>query len=76
MGAIFGLVSLVVGAGLIAKYSNAHPELFDYEAMKPFLKDSLAFADPARKIDDIFIELDRHEVRTIYKEVRKRPSNG
>ena len=68
-GAIFVLIILLLSTGLLAKYAGANPELFDYEAMKPFLKDSLAFADPARKMDNIFIDLDRHEVHKVYREV-------
>lgn len=69
MGGGFLLVAIALGISAVAKYAVANPEFFDFPAMKPFLKDSLAFSDPARKRANLFEELDRHEVRRVYKEV-------
>ncbi len=68
-GSILAFIGLSLGVGLIAKYANANPELFDYPSMKPFLKDSLAFVDPTRNREDVFDNLDRHEIRRVYREV-------
>lgn len=72
MGLAFELVGLALGAAVIAKYANANPEFFDFPSMKPFLKDSLAFVNPALRWDNVFEDLDKHEVRRIYKEVSGR----
>lgn len=69
MGVAFLLGGLALGAGMIAKYANANPELFDFASMKPFLMDSLAFANPARSWMNLAEEVDKHEVRRVYKEV-------
>lgn len=65
----FLLVGFAMGVGVIAKYANANPELFDFASMKPFLKDSLAFANPTRTWMNLSEEVDKHEVRRVYKEV-------
>lgn len=69
MGIGFQIGGIALGITAILQYANANPELFDYESMKPFLKDSLFFADPSRSRTNIFEELDKHEVRRVYKEV-------
>ena len=68
-GLAFLLVGLAMGVGAIAKYANANPELFDFDSMKAFLKDSLSFANPARSWMLLSEEVDKHEVRRVYKEV-------
>ena len=65
----FLLIGLAMGVGAIVKYANANPELFDFASMKAFLKDSLAFANPARSWMNLAEEVDKHEVRRVYKEV-------
>lgn len=65
----FAMIAFALGVGAIAKFANGNPELFDYQAMIPFLKDSLAFVDPTRRWTNIFEELDKHEVRKVYKEI-------
>ncbi len=69
MGIAFYLVGEAMAVGMIAKYANANPELFDFPSMKAFLKDSLAFASPARSWMLLSEEVDKHEVRRVYKEV-------
>jgi len=65
----FLLTGLAMAVGAIAKYANANPELFDFASMKAFLKDSLAFTNPARSWMSLAEEVDKHEIRRVYKEV-------
>jgi hypothetical protein len=69
MGLAFLIMGLALAVGAIAMYANANPELFDFASMKAFLKDSLAFANPARSWMLLAEEVDKHEVRRVYKEV-------
>ena len=68
MGLAFVITGIALGVGGIAKYANANPELFDFQSMKPFLKDSLAFVKPSLRWNNIFEDLDKHNVRKIYRE--------
>lgn len=69
MGLAFLLMGLAMAVGMIAKYAHANPELLDFDSMKAFLKDSLAFANPSRSWMNLSEELDKHEVKRVYKEV-------
>ena len=69
MGLGYLIGGLALGISAILKYAVANPELFDFASMKPFLKDSLAFANPTRSWMILAEEVDKHEVRRVYKEV-------
>ncbi len=69
MGLGFLVGGLALGISAMLKYVVANPEFFDFASMKPFLKDSLAFANPARSWMLLAEEVDKHEVRRVYKEV-------
>ncbi len=69
MGVAFLIGGLALAAGGIAKYAHANPELLDFDSMRPFLKDSLAFVNPARSWMNLAEEVDKHEIRRVYKEV-------
>lgn len=69
MGLAILLTGLAMGVGAIAKYANANPELLDFDSMKAFLKDSLSFANPTRSWMNLSEEVDKHEIRRVYREV-------
>jgi len=68
MGLGYLIIGLALCVGMIAKYANANPELFDFQSMKPFLKDSLFFVSPSLRWNNIFEDLDKHNVRKVYRE--------
>ncbi len=67
----FCIIVLMFAA--VAKLLVTFPEILDFSHVKPFLTESLMFSNYARKHDDIFEELDKHQVREIYEEVTGQP---
>lgn len=63
-----GLIFVALGATAFWKYTTANPELFDFPHMKFFIKRALEFESPLLKKENIFEELDKHEVRRVYRE--------
>ena len=68
MGIAIQVCGYVFAITILLKLINANPEVFDFASMKPFLKNSLIFADPAIRRMMIADELDKHNIRRIYKE--------
>ena len=62
------LMILSTVATVFVKISHAHPEFFDFPSMKLFIKDSIRFSNPARRKTILSEELDKHNIRRIYKE--------
>ncbi len=67
LGFLIGGLALAISA--LWSYSSANPELFDVPHMKPFIKESLAFDDPSRRRNEVFHDLEKHEIQRVYKEV-------
>jgi hypothetical protein len=71
--AAYKLIGLALVFSVFWKYSAANPELLDLDHMQPFIRESLLFKDPMLKRDNIFEELDKHEVRRVYRETTGKP---
>ena len=72
MGSAIEIVGLGILIGALLKLSSGSPELLDLAHTRPFWRSSLVFDNPARKISGVFEDLDRHEVRKVFKEVEGR----
>ena len=68
MGVVMQLCGYAFAITILATFINANPEVFDFASMKPFLKNSLIFADPACRMMIFADELDKHNVQRVYKE--------
>lgn len=69
MGTAFLMMGLALAVTAVWKYSADNPELFDFPHMKPFIKESLSFDDPSRRRNEVFEELEKHEIQRVYREV-------
>ena len=62
----FGGIAIL--GSLVVKVLIDHAEILDYDRVQPFFFASLKFQPYGQKRDNIFAELERHEIRTLYKE--------
>jgi hypothetical protein len=68
MGSVFTIGSLLFLASLIGYLVLSHPELLDFSRMKEFWYRSLLFQNPAVRRDNVFHELEWHEIKTTHAE--------
>lgn len=71
-GVAFQIVGYALAVTVLWKYSAGNPELFDFPHMKLFIKESLAFDDPSRRRNEVFQDLEKHEIQRVYREVTGR----
>jgi hypothetical protein len=68
MGVGMQLIAYAFAITILVKFIDSNPEVFDFATMKPFLKDSLIFANPAYRRMIFADELDKHNIQRVYKE--------
>ena len=68
MGVCMQLIAYAFAISILATFLNANPEVLDFASMRPFLKDSLIFTNPAYRKINFTDELDKHDIQRVYKE--------
>ncbi|HWP81359.1 MAG TPA: hypothetical protein VNN76_01765 [Bacteroidota bacterium] len=66
--AAYKIAGLAIVISAVWKYVVDNPEVLDFAHMKPFIREALAFRNLRLRRVNIFEELDKHEVRRIYRE--------
>jgi hypothetical protein len=67
-GTAFKLIIIALSVQAVLRYSSANPEFFDFSRMKFFITRALQFESPLMKKENIFEELDKHEIKRVYRE--------
>ena len=55
-------------AALVWRLSVVFPELLDFDRMNPFLRERLRFENPRKRRGGVFEQLDRHNIREVYRQ--------
>lgn len=68
MGVAFELGGIGFALSMGGKLLADNPEILDYARVKPLIVESLQFRKYDLRRDDIFVELDKHNVKKVYQE--------
>ncbi len=68
IGAAFEAAAVFFLVAIVANLVVVHREVLDWDHMQPFIRSSLMFSDYFGKQEDLFVQLEKKQIRDIHKE--------
>ena len=68
IGAAFEAAAVFFLSGIAANLVVVHREILDWDRMKPFIRTSLMFANYFAEQEDLFVQLEKKQIRDIHRE--------